>query len=704
MRRLGFLLLVLGGVACSTRALPLPISILGLSDIRRIQAVTPDAGQDLLFMTSSDHDELRILNLDPNLIPRDFIRAPNPIEPLAIPVLSEPVALAYDVMWNSTGGTEIGGNYLFARSNADSEISVVTALPANLVEYCRLELSGNITAMAARAPTTDAFTRLYYATWDGATSHVFMALLPQPGILGQVRIPGGDHLNCLAAGSPLDGGAGTVGFTLTQITDIPGASIQAMAVLPPPPDPSLGANTTWPQQGLVIATREGMTGGSTFVLDEVLLTQKTLQFPSPVRDLRVVERMMDTSGDQLIAVGYADGGTFSVVEGSRILGVLDESACYNTASCNGVVSVDTGSGLVSFDGSFGRNGEYLQMLPLTVGSAIVTGVTIAQNGEVLVPAAGGALTLPLFCMVASSDGSVFMVNGETMQYINADTVPADVLRDSNGDPVIDLFFADGGAETVPLNTGPDPSSIDAGNCAAQAETVQLTYQGIIPAYYELPRPDAGGGNTVPLPAGGPPVLVGDIVEFLSTDPDCLPPTADQTAVTAASKTQVGFAAVPAACPNWTQFNIRANANAPFVVDGTTDGFMGRLAPGGPPLVFVGAEYCHNQPSLIPADGGAPIPTDGDQPAAALAFGMLPGTAAWNQGDYYTFQVLSNYAPEYLTVDPRVGAGFQLPGQVAFDVTLQTGYIAYPAADGVVEFSPADITHNQPNYLNLEPYR
>jgi hypothetical protein len=82
--------------ACSSRTAAPPARISGVNDIALVD--------NLLFITSTDRNELRALDLgEPefivNLVARDFVRAPNPLEPLSIPVLDRPVGIARDVRW-----------------------------------------------------------------------------------------------------------------------------------------------------------------------------------------------------------------------------------------------------------------------------------------------------------------------------------------------------------------------------------------------------------------------------------------------------------------------------------------------------------------------------------------------------------------------------------------------------------------------------
>src|SRR5262249_43793710 len=122
---------------------------------------------DLLFVTSTDRAELRALDLKATT--RDFVRAPNPLEPLSIPVLNRPVNLVRDLRYDDSG-QEVTGPYLYAQAEAAQEISIVgTDRVTQLVELARLPVPGVVTAIAARGPAAAGQpSTLYYAVVNGA--------------------------------------------------------------------------------------------------------------------------------------------------------------------------------------------------------------------------------------------------------------------------------------------------------------------------------------------------------------------------------------------------------------------------------------------------------------------------------------------------------------------------------------------------------
>jgi len=105
-------------VSCSQQALPPPAHIVATNSVALVN--------DLLFVTSPGASELRVLNLRAS--PRDFMRAPNPLEPLAIPVLAAPTTLARDIEYNADGDIDdTNAPYVYVQGAASAEISIVMA-------------------------------------------------------------------------------------------------------------------------------------------------------------------------------------------------------------------------------------------------------------------------------------------------------------------------------------------------------------------------------------------------------------------------------------------------------------------------------------------------------------------------------------------------------------------------------------------------
>ncbi len=142
MKRAASAILMLGWLGCSQQSVPPPAQIQGTNGLALFG--------NLLFITSTETNEIKVLNV--GLVSRDFVRAPNPLEPLSIPVLDRPTDLARDLNYDSRGA-EVVGPYLYVRGQSSSQISIVgTDLTTQLVELKRVLTSGIVTAIAARGP------------------------------------------------------------------------------------------------------------------------------------------------------------------------------------------------------------------------------------------------------------------------------------------------------------------------------------------------------------------------------------------------------------------------------------------------------------------------------------------------------------------------------------------------------------------------
>src|SRR5260370_14932163 len=292
MRRAQWLVLGLLLLRCSHPSLPPPGQLFGTYGLALYG--------DLLFVTSIETAELKVIDL--NSPSRDWVRAPNPLEPLSIPVLDRPVALARDLA--NDGGTEIPGPYLYVQGQSSADISIVgTDRNTQLAELGRVLTSGVVTAMAARGPDPgrpDGGSTLYYATLDTS--------------------------RCL----PTDGGScGSVGgsqATLWQASIPPvDPATQRLSSISPRPkwvfQTPVNALLALPNSSnLAVATRNlsladgGMLRGTTVLLDPQTGPLRVLQFPTSVRFLTT---------NPAASVFPADGGEAV----KHVFGILDEESC-----------------------------------------------------------------------------------------------------------------------------------------------------------------------------------------------------------------------------------------------------------------------------------------------------------------------------------------------------------------------------------------
>jgi hypothetical protein len=372
------------------------------------------------------------------------------------------------------------------------------------------------------------------------------------------------------------------------------------------------------------------------------------------------------------------------------------------------------------------------MLNLSINDSLITGLTVVNNATLVIPNpdpnAPQVGTPALVGMLSSSNGGVYFFDGISLEFFNGSTAAPGVTLNANN-TVLTYQEIDAGALTIQPCTGPllaaGTDCRDAGSPfqvafgAAVTQTITITYCGLLPGLTSLTTSSATW-PTLTVPAGpSAEIKVGDVVELTGPDPTCdeefTITSASQTSVTAAGLTGLG------PCGTANVFSVRAGGQStlaadgglipptPYVVTGTMDGYMGRtgafdtfnanhttyvfhppgfVPPGPPEITF---EMQAIDPACVDANGNALTVGDG---------GMTPIC----QDNQYQFNVASNYAPLFFTVDPRVGSGFQFPAAVQFDSVVQRVYVAFPAANGILEVPPALIAPNSPNFLNLQAYR
>jgi hypothetical protein len=332
--------------ACTERSQPAAVGIPGTHDLALVG--------DLLFVTATDRSELRAFDLSATPV-RDFVRAPNPIEPLSIPVVERPIDLAKDIAF--VDGAVWSGPYVYVRAASGQQLSVVGAERESLVELQRLTVPGTITAMAARGPGEGEGSTLYLATFDGRDGHLWRASLPSP--------------QAIAGWSP----------ALEIVTSTPAEAIVALLVLPAAHE-------------VALATRAQVgAGGRTWILDLQTLAARELAFGAPIRALHTHAAFSD------------------VAAGARIFGLLDEAACGVLTFCRGVVGVEASAG--------GRLADAAgaPLPPVDVGPALITGLDVSPPGAKgpLLPTADGDKVWAgssLVGALSASDGLVYLFDAE----------------------------------------------------------------------------------------------------------------------------------------------------------------------------------------------------------------------------------------------------------------------------------------------------
>ncbi len=396
MKRLAALL-ALGLVACQQAATSPSAQIVGLRDMVRVG--------EFLFITSAERDELRVLDLvtGDTASPRRFVRAPNPIQALSIPVIRRPTVVTADVYYPPGSKTELAGPYVYATDPAVAQISIVWAENSDKVrgytELTRLNTIGPVSAIAAagRAPADPARPEhgtLYFATSGETSSTLFRVVLPQPADLKT-----GQRIEPLVA----------------PIATRAGETVIDMVALP--------------NDRLAITTRKASGAGVAEVIDGTTgRTIVPLQFPGPVRMLYTHPEF------DLDDRGFLE--TFAA--GTRVYGVLDEAACGSSA-CGGLVAVDAATGQRSLSRAGERLGPSVPLAQriapvLTFGDSLVQSVSFASNMPIVPPAGEpqDEVELSMIAVVSLSNGRVTLVRAAELRPLLTTTGPLAVVATDAG--------------------------------------------------------------------------------------------------------------------------------------------------------------------------------------------------------------------------------------------------------------------------------
>jgi hypothetical protein len=640
---------------------------------------------DLLFVTSADRNELRVLDLTADAVSRGYVRAPNPLEALSVPVLPRPQALTRDMRYAAEGsaeGSEVGGSYLFARSNGSAAISVVASNRDFLREVLRLNdpsvpgedrqlprqlllSTGPVTAFAARG-NEDGSSTLYYASREVTGAQLWEVRVPAPQALVE--------------------GTETVQGGALAVTLPPNVVVSSLIVLP--------------QSGqLALATRGAVgTTGQVFTLTLPGGTLTPLNFggsqvlqlathPKVTYAVNIKKLVEDppNSGQQKEVI--VPEGKVTMEAGTRIYGVLDPASCGGVRfPCpSGVLAVDAASGQLSKDFSTStpddlKNPNPLyEMLPLTAGLGVPMGLTLATNTEL-------ALTgrLALVGIVPLSNGEILVFDALGLRQLDVDTDDAPSAGVTFVNPVGSVGIS--GDVTV------DTAALTAG--VTTNERYQLTYQAILPRMSDVKR--TGGGFVVPyepIAGRGPAVQPGDFIILRNATEVCAtelvvatvqPPVAPATQAVLTTNTPI-----PEACANFPNFLVRAGGSQPLVISSSTAEYLARVGPGD--------TYTGTGPYFFHPDdySGA---TEGVAVRFTVASRFTEVTP--ERGNIFVVTTQSQFLPYTLLVDTSIRelSFFTLPGSV---VEAKVGitnyaYIAYPSADGLLQM---DLDVVVPTVLN-----
>jgi len=605
----------------------------------------------LMFTTSTDRDELRVLDLEPpNAVAgvREWVRAPNPLETLSIPVLGRPSALARDSQFVDAvvgdvmipRGAEVAGPFVYASRSGGSEISIVGADPAQLIEVQRMPTSAPVTATAGLV-ASPTISRLFYATYDGTAAYLHSVDLP-------ATVPG------LKAKAP-----GDLTKAVVTYPAFPGEVIVELVLVPGIPGRGI---CEAPEKTCAILATRTMQGraGRVLLFDPETNNLRELHFPSAVRLLAV------HAGTQGRA-GY-------LAPGQRVFGVLDEESC-TVAACGGVVAVDTFTGQIALDSAG------LPMIPISAGAALITGLSVVARGETLLPPALIPVDPPVasptpFALVAAgvmttSNGTfiIFDAEGLTPIDLNATSTFADPINLGFYEPNGVLHVSDGG---VPSYVAGPAQKRDGGlevtfrDGAFKSETIDIVVNGLIPGLSDLPVPNASDTEFVVDDALVSRVMANDILIFKTATGAC------QTTVASVTGNSIRAAAVDA-CAGRSRFAVRAAGAEPYIVQGTLTGYMGRAAPNTTFRYFGG--YFARTP-----------PFDRNAPTFTVQLGA--GDARVEKDWRWSIDVQPALSEFVFRVDPSaVGCSTNVASSVIWDVGHVAIFSVFPSANAVIEVNP-----------------
>ncbi|CAM4046746.1 hypothetical protein G4177_24470 [Corallococcus sp. ZKHCc1 1396] len=676
----------------------------------------------LVFVTSQDRDELRVLDL--TRTPREFIPAPNPLESLAIPVVERPDALTRDVGYDAKGD-DVSGPYIYARSSGGRSISVVAADRARLNEVTRLSTGQLITAFAAHAPVA-----------EGAPSVLYYALQTRPEAAEQLCGPFGGGVvmrQDLPAPDAFD--AAALPPALPVFCLRPSDTVLSMIVMPSRPDVT---------DSLVVAIRN-VTGTSRLVrvVADGASVEVAYKRPRPAPyTVPTYTDLVDIPA-RLVATHPAFGpDTARVPAGRYIYVLLDELTCVST-DCEGVIALDNGPDplVPSPAPVLARDVTGAPMLTLTPPAGLPTGLTLRAGLEVReVLADGAAYTspIPLLGIMPSSDGKVTLFRADERRAFNLDRDPtAGALRASVAVELRDgseLIRADQ-FQSIRVEQPGCPQNAEVTNATAflcdgtlPGGTYRFVFQGILPGLVNLTRD---------LSVEDPPLLVetalatsravipGDSIVLANNVSACpqivrilrLEDQGDGLTRLFPDLSDAATVSALETCATYSSFSVRAGPTTkPFVLYSgleTADSYLLRLDVGEAYTVSNLLNYYYHANGFdLGLDPPKAQPTFAPAPLSLTLTATFGDPSRLNAGDRYVVTLLPRFRRFVFGVDTGEGGSqtnlgaYTLPGSVvATDVAGSSlAYIAYPSADGVLQVALEQITDNANNLQYLRAFQ
>lgn len=645
-----------------------------------------------LFMTSADTGELRVLeNYREVSAGRGFVKAPNPLESLSIPVLDRPTLLAVDEGRNAAGA-RVTGSYVYASRPGALEVSVVSVRRLRQLGGHPMATPGPVTAIAAfmDVDTTQpvlntplpATTTLFVATWDGHQSHVYRSTLPTDS--REFESLSFERLFSLTEGTV----AAMMAVAPVQARVVDGQAFCASSVC------------------LAMAVRGAAAGVSeTFLYEPQTERSVPLDFGGPVKEL----------------TGSADH--------ARVYALLDEEAC-GGAPCGGVMAVDVTQGTLASGFSRAKDAMGQPWQPLRWGQGLLTGLTVAAGGAVRMPrealnsdgTIGLTYELQSFTelgAVATSAGTVTLFSARGGGIIDFDPRRSEITQASTHLP---LALSDGGVTFLGEDGGFVGSVLDAGvqvevdlektwrvstvteadstvwtadvsDGYLDSQSVRVVNRGLIPGLAGLSM-SIQDGLSLSVPSGFEArAAAGDVV-IVEHQVDGVSRPCGRAEIVSASQGKIQVDALPTTCAAPSAFSVRAAGNKPLVVVADLDGYLGRTGWG--------ETFSYSRRHIL-------LPAGAVAPRAALTL-MVPRTGFSAEGAYLQMEVLGHLTPYQMALDTAgtntgIGCYAQLPTQVVLGNLVMASvptslvargpieykwsmFIAVPSGNGVAEISQA----------------
>ncbi|GMU10595.1 hypothetical protein [Corallococcus caeni] len=674
----------------------------------------------LVFVTSQDRDELRVLDLTRS--PREFLPAPNPLEPLSIPVIARPDSLTRDVGYDATGN-DVSGPYIYARSSGGRGISVVAADRARLNEVTRLATGQLITAFAAHAPVA-----------DGAPSVLYYALQTRPAAAEQLCGPfGGGVVMRQDLPGPEGFDAAALPPALPVFCLKPADTVLSMITLP------ARANVT---DSLVLAIRN-VSGTSRLVRAAADGASVEIAYKRP----RPVPYAVPTYTDlidipaRLVAThaSFKVSDTVTVPAGRFVYVVLDELTC-NSSDCEGVIALDNGPDPLapSTAPALARDITGAPMLTLKPSAGLPTGLTLRTGLEVRELLSDGVAyttPVPLLGIVPSSSGEITLFRADERRAFNLDRDPktgplkASVsaeLRDSNEAVRADQFQA------ITVSEPGCPQVQDATNATAflcsgtvPNGTYRFVFQGALPGLTSLTRDLTVEDAPILIEttlATSRGVVPGDSIVLANNAGACataipilrLEDQGNGLTRLYPDLSDPAIATAVEPCASYPLFSVRAGPNVkPYLLYAgaeSSGSFIQRLDVNEPYTVSSFLDYyAHPDDFDLGLDPPKSPTTYVPAPLTLTMTATIGAQSRLVAGDRYVVTLLPRFRRFVFGVDTGSSSNlavYTLPASVvATDVEGSSlAFIAYPSADGILQVALESISDNAKNLQYLRAFQ